>query len=105
MKRPNVLACGLREFFNEHLPQLRGMSPHTLHSYRDSLSLLLRFVASAKKCPVVALDIKEMTSDQIISFLKYLEEKRKNTSSTRNVRLAAIHAFFRFLAGEISRSA
>lgn len=39
-----------------------------------------------------------MTSDRVISFLKHLEEKRKNTSSTRNVRLAAVHAFFRFLA-------
>jgi site-specific recombinase XerD len=74
------------------------MSPHTLHSYRDSLSLLLRFVGSEKKCSVVALDIKDMTSDRVISFLQYLEEKRENSSSTRNVRLAAIHSFFRFLA-------
>ena len=43
---PNELARALRDFFADHLPRLRGMSPHTVRSYRDSLAILLRFVAA-----------------------------------------------------------
>ena len=98
LKQPNSLACGIRDFFSDHLPRLRGMSPHTIHSYRDSLSLLLKFVALSRKCSVVKLDIEDITTDRVIAFLQYLEEERKNSVTTRNVRLAAIHAFFRCLA-------
>ena len=38
-KRPNILASLLQNFFGNHLPILRGMSPHTIQSYRDSLVL------------------------------------------------------------------
>lgn len=98
MKQPNSLACGIREFFSDHLPRLRGMSPHTIHSYRDSLSLLLKFVALSKKCSVVKLDIEDITTDRVIAFLQHLEDVRNNSVTTRNVRLAAIHSFFRYLA-------
>jgi hypothetical protein len=36
---PNALARALREFFSNYLPRLRGLSPHTLLSYRDTLVL------------------------------------------------------------------
>jgi len=100
-KQPNLLAQSIRNFFSEHLPQLRGLSTYTIHSYRDSLSLLLRFVATERRRSVVTLDIHDLPSDQIIKFLQHLEDFRKNSASTRNVRLAAIHAFFRFVAEKI----
>ena len=40
---PNLLGAAIRDYFTDHLPQLRGTSPHTIHSYRDSMVLLLRF--------------------------------------------------------------
>lgn len=95
---PTPLASALREFFAEHLPRLRGMSPHTVHSYRDSLSLLLRFTAQHHGTAVAVLDLDKIGPDEVIGFLEYLETDRHNTAVTRNVRLAAIHAFFRFLA-------
>ena len=97
---PNILAQALRDFFAEHLPRLRGMSSHTVHSYRDSLTLLLRFVADQQQRPVAKLDIDDITVDLLITFLQHLEDKRRNSAATRNVRLAAIHAFFRYLAGK-----
>jgi integrase/recombinase XerD len=97
IKPANKLALRLRDYFTDHLPRLRGMSPHTIHSYRDSLLLLLRFVASGRTKDIADLDIVDIDSDQILAFLSHLEEKRKNSVSTRNVRLAAIHAFFRYV--------
>jgi integrase/recombinase XerD len=98
-QKPNVLARNIQHFFADYLPRLRGMSSHTIHSYRDCLALLLRFTAAQKQCPVTELDIEELHSEQIISFLQMLEEERRNSTSTRNVRLAAIHVFFRYFAG------
>ena len=73
------------------------MSPHTVQSYRDSLVLLLRFVASNQKMDVCALDLDDIQPDRILGFLAYLEKDRENSVTTRNVRLAAIHAFFRYV--------
>jgi integrase/recombinase XerD len=95
---PNALARALHGFFSEHLSGVRGLSPHTLHSYRDSLTLLLRFVAVQCARPVAHLDVNDLTPQVIIAFLQDLEDARGNTPTTRNVRLAAIHAFFRYLA-------
>jgi integrase/recombinase XerD len=97
---PNALASALRAFFGDHLPTIRGMSPHTIRSYRDSTALLLRFIASTTARPVVTLDVPDLTVDHIVAFLQHLEQQRHVTATTRNVRLAAIHAFARFLAGQ-----
>jgi site-specific recombinase XerD len=96
--RITTLAGALRGFFSQHLPQVRGASPHTVRSYRDSLALLLRFVATHVHQSVAQLDLDALTPDVIVAFLHDREQARRNRASTRNVRLAAIHAFFRFVA-------
>jgi len=95
---PNRLASCLRHYFTDHLPRLRGMSPHTIRSYRDSLVLLLRFVASNRKLQVCDLDLDDIEPNRVLTFLAHLERDRHNCVTTRNVRLAAIHAFFRYVA-------
>jgi len=94
---PNKLAFRLRQYFTDHLPRIRGMSAHTIHSYRDSLVLFLRFLASQQKCRLHDLDFGDIEPDNVIAFLAHLEEIRKNSVTTRNVRLTAIHAFFRYV--------
>lgn len=96
---PNALARALRDFFADHLPRLRGMSPHTVQSYRDTFTLFLRFLSFQQGRHVAVLDLENIGTQEVIAFLQHLEDTRKNTSATRNVRLAAIHAFFRYLAG------
>ena len=95
---PNLLGAIVHDYFSDHLPRVRGASPHTIHSYRDSLVLLLRFVAARNKRPVVELDLKDLDPPAILAFLSQLERERKNGAATRNVRLTAIHALFRFVA-------
>ncbi len=95
---PNILASTLRAFFADYLSTLRGLSPHTIRSYRDSLTLLLRYVATTHQREVAVLDVDDLTADVVIAFLAYLETTRHTTVTTRNIRLAAVHTFFRFLA-------
>lgn len=97
---PNALASTLRAFFSEHLPTIRGASAHTIRSYRDSLVLLLRFIATETGHPVAVLDVPDLTVEHIVAFLHHLEQQRRATATTRNVRLAAIHTFVRFLAAQ-----
>lgn len=94
---PNpVLSSALRGFFTDYLPQQRAMSPHTLYSYRDSLKLLLLFVAGGRSDPS-QLAVEQLTVEQVTAFLHHLETERHNSARTRNVRLSAIHSFFRYL--------
>lgn len=95
---PNLLGAIVRDYFTDHLPRVRGMSAHTIHSYRDTLVLLLRFLSARSKRPVSELDLKDLDPPGILAFLSYLERERKNGAATRNVRLSAIHALFRFVA-------
>src|SRR6516162_167970 len=100
MKRelPNLLGAIVRDYFTDHLPRVRGTSPHTIHSYRDTVMLLLRFLSERSKRTVAELDLKDLDPPGILAFLSYLEKERKNGVATRNVRLSAIHALFRFVA-------
>src|SRR3954454_12780868 len=92
----NRLGAALRDYFTDHLPRLRGTSPHTIHSYRDSIVLLLRFLARQRNKPVTGLDLTDLDPPGILAFLAHLEQERKNGVPTRNVRLSAIHALFHF---------
>ena len=95
---PNLLGAAIRDYLTDHLPRLRGTSPHTIHSYRDSMVLPLRFLSRQRNKPITGLDLTDLDPPGILAFLSHLEQERKNGVSTRNVRLSAIHAFFHFVA-------
>jgi integrase/recombinase XerD len=96
-KVTNTLALALQGFFTKYLPESRGLSRHTLLSYRDTLVLLLRFVAGLRNTTPVTLELDAISPEAVLAFLNHLEEERHNKTSSRNVRLAAIHAFFRYI--------
>lgn len=93
------LARAVGRFFQEFLPAQRGMSLNTIRSYRDTLLLLFRFLARDSDARIAALMLADFTPDAVVRFLGHLEKTRGNSISTRNVRLAAIHIFARFLIG------
>lgn len=98
--RPNDLGLAVEKFFREYLPTLRGMSLHTIRSYRDALILFLRFVSSHSDQRLEDLCLDAFTAEHVTQFLMSLEVERHNSIATRNARLAALHTFARFLAAE-----
>jgi len=96
--RPNALGRALRSFFADYLPVVRGASRHSILSYRDSIALLLRFLAERQKQPVAALDFESLAPEHLLAFLSHLETERGNSVATRNARLVAVHAFARYAA-------
>ena len=98
--QPTDLGRALVRFFQEYLPAQRGVSPHTVHSYRDALVLMLQFAARDIRAGVEHLRIADLSADRVKRFLNFLEAERHNGIATRNARLAAIHVLARFLATE-----
>ena len=97
---PNELGRAVVRFFQTYLPTLRGMSQHTIWSYRDALILFFRFAAARTGKRIAALDLADFTATQLAHFLSSLETDRHNSVATRNARLAALHTFARFLTTE-----
>lgn len=97
---PTALGRDLVTFFEDFLPAQRGLSPHTIRSYRDALLLFLRFTARELRRTVDRLDVADLTVERVTRFLTALEAERRNGIATRNARLGAIHVFARFLAGQ-----
>lgn len=92
------LSSPIRKFFEQHLTAERGLSNHTVLAYRDSLKLLLMFASDQLHKPFTDLALEDLSANMIRNFLTHLEKARRNTVRTRNARLAAIHAFFRYVA-------
>jgi integrase/recombinase XerD len=95
-----ALGRSIVRFFQEYLPTLRGMSPHTIRSYRDTMILFLRFAAAETRGSIESIDVPDINADRLGAFLSTLEMERGNSIATRNARLAAMHSFARFLIAE-----
>jgi len=88
----------MQGFFTDRLVRQQHASPHTIASYRDAFRLLLRFAHDQLAKAPSALVIDDIDAAFVGAFLDHVEQHRRNTPRTRNVRLAAIHAFFRYVA-------
>jgi len=97
---PTDFARQLTRFLAEYLPAHRNVSPNTVASYRDTFTLVLRYCQAHHGLAPDRLRIDQLRAPLILAFLNHLEAERRCTSRTRNQRLAAIHAFFRYLQSE-----
>lgn len=95
--RETDFAYYLTRYFTSHLADGRNVSPNTVKSYRDTFKLLLLYFQNVCNIPVHKITIKVISYETVVAFLEWLENDRKNSISTRNQRLAAVHAFFRYL--------
>ena len=95
----NTTRCGpwIRRFLLEHLVTDRNLALNTQRSYRDTLALLLPFIAGLVHKPIDRLELAHMNGENVREFLQYLEQVRCCTLTTRNQRLAVIHALARFI--------
>lgn len=73
------------------------MSTHTISSYKFTFVLFIYFMEQQKRLNVSKIELKDINKESIVEFLDWLQSKRKCSDATRNVRLAGIHSFFRFL--------
>lgn len=100
MTTPASFAALLECFFTQRLMQQRQASPHTISSYRDTFRQFLKFVQQQLHKPPSRLSLEEIDAPLIVAFLDDLEKCRGVSIRSRNLRLTAIHSFFRYVAFE-----
>jgi len=100
MTTTTSLAPLLERFFTQRLMQQRQVSPHTISSYRDTFRLFLLFVQQRLHMPPERLSFASIDAPLIVAFLDHLEKHRDLSVRSRNLRLTAIHSFFRYAAFE-----
>ncbi len=91
------IAPHIEAFLREYLVRHRGNSRHTCESYAYSFQALFEFASQRLKIPPSSMALEQLDAALICSFLEHLEIARGNSGNTRNIRLAAIRSFSRFL--------
>jgi site-specific recombinase XerD len=100
MTTPASFAALLERFFTQRLMQQRQASPHTISSYRDTFRQFLKFVQQRVHTPPSRLIFEEIEAPLIVAFLDDLEKQHGVSVRSRNLRLTALHSFFRYAAFE-----
>lgn len=95
--KPTDCAMRLSSFLAKYLPTQRNVSPNTIKSYSQTFALLLVYCRDQRRLPPHRLTLDQLTPEVILAFLDHLESQRKCCVSTRNLRLASIRSFFRYL--------
>jgi len=101
--KPTDFSKHLTKFLSDYLPVQKNVSSNTIRAYRDTFKLLLCFCVE-DGIPVKKLTMQKLSAEYIVKFLNWLETERNNSISTRNLRLAAIHSFFRYVQVESPES-
>lgn len=97
MTNPTLLGPWVRRFLLAPLVGERNLARNTHRSYRDVLVLLLPFLADFVHKSVDQLQIDDITAEHVRLFLHDVEQRRHCSVTTRNQRLAALHALARFM--------
>lgn len=82
----------IKRYLGEYLPCVRNLARNTITSYRDTMKQMMRHISLQLKCSPDGILLEAISSDLIKSFLQFIEQERKCSIKTRNLRLAAIHS-------------
>lgn len=91
------LSTFIHQFFKKYLPNIKGVSGHSIKAYRDTFKLFLPFAANHYAIKIESLSISHFTPEVVLCFLDHLQSERKNTAKTRNHRLAAIKSLAKMI--------
>jgi integrase/recombinase XerD len=92
-----LLAPLITGFLRDYMPRQRGYSPHSCETYAHSFRLLFAYAAKRTRTKPSQLHIEQLDAALILDFLGHIERERGNGATTRNVRLAAIKTFMRYV--------
>ena len=98
--KPTDFSIHVTSFLTHYLAAQRNLSANTIKAYRDVVTLLLRFCRDVQGIAPEKLRLEQIDVSLVEAFLDYLEKERRSSPRTRNHRLAALHAFFRYVQTE-----
>lgn len=86
----------LSDFMIIYLINERGFSNNTVKAYRDTFVQLISYMETYKKLSINKLTLADITKENVVAFLDWIETERLCSVSTRNGRLTAIHSFIKY---------
>lgn len=95
-KKPDF-AYYISKFLTEYLSGTKNYSINTIRSYRDTFKLLLIYFEEKHSISTHKMQIENITPDALRGFTEWLTTTRGSGIRSVNIRLAAIHAFFKYL--------
>ncbi len=95
--KPTDFSRYLTDYLTRYLSHERGSSPNTITAYRDTFVLFINFMERIRKIKTEKLYLKSITKESVVAFLDWLQSERKCSDTTRNLRLATLHSFFRYV--------
>jgi len=99
--KPTDLSVHVTNFLTHYLAAQRNLSPNTIKAYRDVFTLLLRFCRDVRGIALERLSLAQIDAALVEAFLDHLRHDRHASIRTQNHRLAALHAFFRYVQSEV----
>jgi site-specific recombinase XerD len=99
--KPTDFSVHVTNFLSHYLAAQRNLSPNTIKAYRDVFTLLLRFCRDVRGIALERLSLAQIDAPLVEAFLDHLCNDRHSTIPTQNHRLAALHAFFRYVQSEV----
>ncbi|MCO8317479.1 tyrosine-type recombinase/integrase [Burkholderia multivorans] len=91
------IAPHITAFLRQRLIEERNASRNTCESYAYAFKLLFEFAAHRLKTTPAKLCFEQIDASLVADFLSHLERSRSNGANSRNVRLAAIKSFMKFM--------
>ena len=99
--KPTNFSVHVTNFLTHYLAAQRNLSPNTIKAYRDVFILLLRFCRDVRDIALERLSLAQIDASLVEAFLDHLANDRHAAIRTQNHRLAALHAFFRYVQSEV----
>ena len=99
--KPTDFSVHVTNFLTHYLAAQRNLSPNTIKAYRDVFTLLLRFCRDVRGIALERLSLAHIDAPLVEAFLDHLRNDRHVSIRTQNHRLAALHAFFRYVQSEV----
>jgi site-specific recombinase XerD len=99
--KPTDFSVHITNFLSHYLAAQRNLSPNTIKAYRDVFTFLLRFCRDVRGIALERLSLAQIDAPLVEAFLDHLCNERHSTIPTQNHRLAALHAFFRYVQSEV----
>jgi integrase/recombinase XerD len=94
--QPTDFSIYLTNFLSKYLPAERGASKNTIAAYRDTFVLLINYLESSGVKPN-KITLEKLDRIVILGFLAWIQKERNASDLTRNMRLSAVHSFFKYL--------
>ena len=87
----------LTNFFMQYLTLQRGLSSNSIASYSDSFILFFKYCHEIHGLHPDRIKFSKITKELITGYCQWIEEERASSIKTRNLRLTAIHTFFKYV--------